>query len=296
MRSLSLDQLRTLVEVVEQGSFTAAAKHLNLTQPAVSLQIRDLEARFGLQLVERVGKRAYATEPGRELIEHAKRLLRESGEAVDAMRRYKDGWLGRVHVGASGTVLVHLLPPVLRSLSDAHPGLDLVITTGTTSDVVEAIMANVIDVGLVTLPVAERALEVVPVLSEPLIAVLPMGASGLPDELTPQDLAGRPLVLETERASVSKLITGWFADAGLAPHPAMVLDSVEAIKAVVAAGIGAAILPQSSLMAGVVRDELITRPLMPPLARTLAYVQRRGKPEELALRHVREALLSLGEA
>ena len=72
MRGLNLDQLRALLEVVERGSFSAAARGLNLTQPAVSLQIRELKRRFGLRLIERLGKRAHATVPGRELIEVAR--------------------------------------------------------------------------------------------------------------------------------------------------------------------------------------------------------------------------------
>ena len=76
MRGLNFDQLRTLLEVVEQGSFSAAARRLNLTQPAISLQIRELERRFGVRLIERLGKQAHATVPGRELIEAAQRILR----------------------------------------------------------------------------------------------------------------------------------------------------------------------------------------------------------------------------
>ena len=73
MRSLNLDQLRTLAEVIEQGSFSAAARRLNLTQPAVSLQVRELERRFGVQLIERLGRQTQATIPGRALVEVNKR-------------------------------------------------------------------------------------------------------------------------------------------------------------------------------------------------------------------------------
>ena len=78
MRGLNFDQLRALLEVIEQGSFSAAARRLNLTQPAVSLQIRELERRFGLRLIGRLGKRAHATAPGRELVEAARRIFREA--------------------------------------------------------------------------------------------------------------------------------------------------------------------------------------------------------------------------
>ena len=77
MRNLSLDQLRTLIEVVALGSFTEAAKRLHLTQPAISQQIRELENRCGLQLVERIGKRAFATPAGSELIMHGGRIMAE---------------------------------------------------------------------------------------------------------------------------------------------------------------------------------------------------------------------------
>ena len=77
MRSLNLDQLRALTEVAALGSFSAAARRLNLTQPAISLQIRELEARWGLRLIERLGKKTQATAPGLQLIEHARRIASE---------------------------------------------------------------------------------------------------------------------------------------------------------------------------------------------------------------------------
>ena len=112
MRSLNLDQLRTLTEVVTCGSFSAAARRLNLTQPAVSLQIRELETRLGVRLVERLGKQAHATEPGRELVQAARRILEECGALEQAMRRYRQGWLGRVRVGTTLTALTYRLPAI----------------------------------------------------------------------------------------------------------------------------------------------------------------------------------------
>ena len=74
MRAMNLDQLRTFVEVVAEGNFSAAGRRLNLTQPAVSLHIRELEKRFGVRLVDRVGRRAYPTAPGMDLAGHARRM------------------------------------------------------------------------------------------------------------------------------------------------------------------------------------------------------------------------------
>src|SRR5262249_41880127 len=138
MRSLNLDQLRAFVEVVERGSFTVAAKELNLTQPAVTHQVQELERRFQVALVERFGKRAYLTQAGEKLIEHARNLLDEDSRTHVAMRRFGDGWLGRVRVGTSMTVLMYVLPPILRQLKTDHPQLEIKLKAGLTTNAANA--------------------------------------------------------------------------------------------------------------------------------------------------------------
>ena len=143
MRSLNLDQLRALVEVIEQRSFSAAARRLNLTQPAVSLQGRELERRFGVQLVERLGRQAHATLPGRELIVAAQRIFRECQDADATMRQFRDGWIGRVHIGTLMTARrddapafwersAAALPPFLSKISLESAGRRNSGTSGAT--------------------------------------------------------------------------------------------------------------------------------------------------------------------
>ena len=93
MRGLNLDQLRTFADVVALKSFSAAAERLGISQPAVSLQVRQLERRFGVKLIERLGKQAHATPPGRELLALSERILQECDNAELVMRRYRQGWL-----------------------------------------------------------------------------------------------------------------------------------------------------------------------------------------------------------
>jgi len=97
MRCLNLDQLRTFVEVIERHSFTAAAKELNLTQPAVTLQVQALERRFNVALVARIGKRVYLTQAGEKLIEHARQLLDQ-----DSLARRQRGRSRRARNMAKG--------------------------------------------------------------------------------------------------------------------------------------------------------------------------------------------------
>jgi len=103
MRSLNLDQLRAFVEVVARGSFTAAAKELNLTQPAVTHQVQELERRFHVTLVERFGKRAYLTQAGEKLIVHARQLLEDDARAQMDMRKLDDA-------GSAGSASVRARP------------------------------------------------------------------------------------------------------------------------------------------------------------------------------------------
>ncbi len=295
MRSVNPDHLRALAEVVAQGSFTRAAKRLNLAQPTISLQIRELEIRLGVRLVDRMGKRAFATAAGRELIEHAERLAREGERLLAAMRRHRDGWLGQVRIGSSTTALIYHLPPVLARLRKEHPNIELVVTTGTTTGVVERMLRNEIDLGVVSLPINERVLELVPLMTEPMVAIFSDRTEGLPSKVTPQYLLQHTLILEYSRAHVRALIMGWLAGDGAEVRPAMELDNLEAVRRMVAAGLGASIVPAAVVSEPHAGSDIVARPLEPALTRTLVLAQRRDKPSDRALAHVREALLSLAE-
>jgi DNA-binding transcriptional LysR family regulator len=295
MRSLNPDHLRTLAEVIDQGSFTRAAKRLNLAQPTVSLQVRELEARLGVRLIDRLGKRAFATAAGRELIEHANRIAEETDRLLAAMRRHRDGWLGRVRIGSSTTALIYHLPPVLQTLRKEHPNIELVVTTGTTSGVVERILRNEIDLGVVSLPVGERLLETVPLKRERLVAIFSSQLAKVPARVKPRDLLEHPLVLEFARAQVRTLIFEWLSEGGAEPRPAMELDNLEAVKRMVTAGLGASIVPAAAISKPELEAGLVARPLEPELTRTLALVLRRDKPADPALQVVRQAIMSLAD-
>lgn len=291
MRSLNLDQLRALIRVVEQGSFSAAARQLHLTQPAVSLQIRELERRFGVRLIERLGKQAHATAPGRDLIDAAHRIFRECELTEAMMRRYRDGWIGRVHIATTNTTLMYILPPILRRLSLDHPGIELHVTNMPTRDSVERILQNKFDLALVTLPVEKAQLRITPLRPEMLVAIFPAGTRNLPDEITPDYVARQPLLMEHTGGAVHALVARWLSQQGPLPRAPMHLGTVEALKSAVASNLGMSIVPEIAV-AGAEAD-VIVRPLRPPLSRMLALIEHCNKPNEPALEIVRNALLGL---
>ena len=291
MRSLNLDQLRALTEVAALGSFSAAARRLNLTQPAISLQIRELEARWGLRLIERVAKKAHATAPGRQLIEHAHRIARECEAAESAMRGLRDGWLGRVHIGTTLTALMYDLPPILRRLRTDHPKIELVITNMSTRDAVENIIQNTIDFALVTLPVKSALLRATPLRPQVCVAILPAATRDIPDEITPHYVADQPLVLEHERGAIHSLVMHWLSKHLPLTRQPMHVGIVEAAKQAVASGIGISIVPDVAVSTP--NADIVVRPLKPAIPCTLGLVERRNKPSEPALEIVRTALLAL---
>ena len=135
MRGLNPDQLRAFAEVISLGSFSAAAERLNLTQPAISQQVRQLELRLSLKLIERVGRKARPTAAGAELLTHVAHIDASMAAALDAMARHATGALGRVRIGTGATACIHLLPPMLRELRRRLPTLDIAVSTGNTAQV-----------------------------------------------------------------------------------------------------------------------------------------------------------------
>jgi DNA-binding transcriptional LysR family regulator len=294
MRSLNLDQLRTFIEVIRLGSFTAAGRSLNLTQPAISQQIKELEGRLGVQLIARLGKRAFATEAGKELIERGAKLLSESEETVNAIQRYRDGWLGPVRLGSTITVCVYLLPKLLGELREAHPELDVSIYVGLSLEVVEKVARNELDFGLVALPIDKSApIAVTRIREDPMMAVFPVWERDIPAKITAAYLQTRPLLFDLPTTQFYRAIVEWFKAQGVEPKPILHLGNSEALKAMVAAGVGVTILAIENAGDPFLGRSILARPLSPPLKRELGLIAHRNKPFHPAMSLIRDRLMML---
>ena len=294
MSNVSLDQLRRFADVVELGSFSAAADRAGISQPAVSLAVRQLEKRLGSRLVERVGRRARPTAAGSELMLHAARIDDVVTAMLDGMARHASGAVGRVRLGTGATACIYLLPPILRGLRQRLPSIEITVSTGNTADVVKEVEDNLLDIGLVTMPVSGRMLEVIPVCDDEFVAIQAIDGPPLPAVVTAEALSRLPLLLYEPGANTRRLADEWFARAGVRLQPVMSLGSVEAIKQLVAAGLGAAILPRLSVPDGGSAG-LVIRSLTPRLSRRLVLVLRRDKPLGRALKAMIDALRAAGD-
>ena len=294
MRELNLDQLRTLVAVVDLGTFSAAGRALHLAQPTVSLHVSELEGRLDTPLLLRGARRVTPTAAGADLVARARRLLREADDAVEAIERHRDGQVGRVRLACTAGAVTHLLPQLIAAFESRHPDIDVQLVLGTSAALMRGLFVDDHDLALVALPQpGYPALEVTPLRRTPMLAILPAGMK-VPAAVTPAWLARHPLILEEPDTHIAQTVTAWFAAAGLRPRPRIEVTINEITRQLVATGYGVSVLPfehQDETLGG----RLQVRPLRPALVRRMGIAHRPAAQLDAPVRRVLETLLTFRE-
>jgi DNA-binding transcriptional LysR family regulator len=228
---------------------------------------------------------------GETLVAYARQLLTNAEQALEDVRRQAEGLGGRVRLGASTAAIANLLPQALEKLAAAHPGIDVQISVLTSQETLGRLADESLDVGIVALPQAPiKGLSIERWRRDPVVAFMPASWQ-CPARITPQWLATKPLILNDSSTRLARLTTEWFVAAGQHPTPRIQLNYADAIRSLVAAGYGAALLPQEGGSAD--PDARVqTRPLRPTLWRHLGLAYRTGAAER-PTRHVLDVLRSL---
>ncbi|MGJ7494731.1 LysR family transcriptional regulator [Variovorax sp. RT4R15] len=274
MRQINLDQLRTLVAIADLGTFSAAAQALHLAQPTVSLHVSELESRLGARLVVRGSRSVTPTAAGAALVERARRLLRDADDAVEAVKRQAEGRLGRVRLGTSTGVVIDLLPQVLQALQVSHPGIDVEVSILGSNEAMARLALGTLDIGLVAVPQPPmRDLVVAPWRSQPMMAFVPQKWKA-PKRATPQWLIEQPLIFNDATTHMYRLTMEWFANAGCSPRARIELNYDAAMRSLVAAGYGAAVLPVQQGTDAALNGRMQILPLSPKLTRRLGIAHR----------------------
>jgi DNA-binding transcriptional LysR family regulator len=264
---LDARRLRIFAAVAEEGSFTAAADSLYLSQSAVSQQMAILEREVGLPLMERRPRGIRLTDAGQLLAERTRSLLAEMARVEHEMHRLA-GAPQQVRLGAFPTAGAHLIPLTVQSYRRQHPDSQLVLSAVHASDAAAQLREGSIHVGLVWdydfAPQAEEpGLHRLPLLEEPLRVVLPLGhPAGAQTELSLESLAQEPWVVRAHRPPHADAFDRLCAEAGFEPHVVFTADDYQSVQGLVAAGIGISLVPDLSLVAQ--RPDVVIRPLMSP--------------------------------
>jgi len=246
---VELRQLESFREVVREGSFTAAARNLHMTQPAVSLHIKALEQELKARLLDRGAKGVRLTPPGEVLLEAAEIVLSSLEESARRIRELESPERGVLLLACGDTVALHLLPPVLKAFRKAHPLAEVQIQNHGSQEIVERVLRRKTDLGVVTRPlwldpaIWARTLHV-----EKLVAALPRKhplASAKKLEL--ESLQEQPAVLLAKPAETRLLIDRALGKANVSLRVVMESGNLEVVKAYVRDGLGLSIVPEMAL-------------------------------------------------
>jgi DNA-binding transcriptional LysR family regulator len=250
---MDLSQLRTFRAVAEAQSFTKAAARLNLTQSAVSHQIKALEGELGEPLFVRSRRGARLSEAGRSVLERAGHILDEADALREAFRSEGASPTGRVRVAAATQDFVHLFVPLFEGFMRQHPGIEVTFrTTSSTDQTIADLRSGAADVGFASLAVTAPALRITPLFDDELTLVVGHAhrLAGR-DEATVDDLRKERLILFERGASIRRATDRFFADVELAPDLALESNDTNFIKLMVERGLGISLLP-----AWAVREEV----------------------------------------
>ena len=276
---MELRHLRYFVAVAEECHFGRAAQRLHIAQPPLSQQIKQLEAELGVQLLTRSTRRVDLTPAGAQYLERARSILANVDAARDDAQLIRDGRMGRVTIGFTGSATYELLPGMSRMLRTELPGLELDLRGELlTPTQVAGLVDGTLDIGFLRPPVQVPEVEVHPLRREPLVVVLPeTHVQAGRARVALADLAEEPFITypSQHRSVVHDAVLDACQTAGFTPRATEVAET-STLVSFVAAGLGVALVPES------VQHLRITGAVYRPLAETsptveLAVATRRGE-------------------
>src|ERR1041385_350359 len=151
---MEIRQLKAFVAIAEAKTFTAGARRVNVTQAAISMQIRQLEDELGMPIFTRTPRRVILTEAGERLLTRARKILTEHDSALAEIAEVAGAEHGRLRIGsASGTFAMHQLPAIMKGLKEKFPNSELTVASGTSQRLVDKIMHGELDTAFISLPV-----------------------------------------------------------------------------------------------------------------------------------------------
>ncbi len=283
---MDLRQLRYLVALAEEHSFTRAAGREHVAQPALSQQIRRLEDELGIALVERTTRSVSITDAGQLLIARARRVLAEVEAARDDLLRLKGIRAGRVNVGVMHTMGPIDISLVLAVFHERYPEVELVVREQSSEELAELLRVDELDLAFlsVTERVESHGLGLHQLVSEELVALLPHGhrLAGR-RTLRVAELADEEFISYREGSRIRELLVGAAAEAGFRPKVKLESNESQRVRRLVARGMGVAILPASDAV-GPGAAVAVARLRSPALTRdiTLAWRAQRRLPPAAA--------------
>lgn len=291
---MNLRDFEYIIAVADEEHFGRASDKCNVSQPALSGQIKKLEETLGVKIFERTNRRVTVTPIGREIVEKARRLLTMADEIRDMAAAAADPLAGNIRLGTIPTIGPYLLPSILRPIKSEFPKLEISLAEDVTQSLEQRLVLGDIDAAITATAPAVQGVESIALYTEPFLAALPEGhALGKSKKLDIEHFDTKELLLLRDGHCLSDQVAEL---CGLARGQIVALDtqasSLETIIGLVAAGTGITLLPSlASSQGGGVRSKLIIRPINNKLAaRDVRLVFRESYPKRELIERIADVI------
>lgn len=278
MMNFTLRQLRYFDALARHGHFGRAAEACSISQPALSVQIKDLEEALGADLFERSARQLRLSAFGEEFLLRVRDILRSVDELGDLARANRNQLVGRLRIGVIPTVAPYLLPALISSLTTANADLDIHVRETVTPKLLQELAEGRLDTAIVALPISEPQMEETPLFNESFVLVRPLEDQGkpVPNKDTLREM--RLLLLEEGHCFREQALS--FCDMG-SVRPREILDgsSLTTLVQMVGAGIGVTLIPEIAMSVETRSAAVsIARFQEPQPSRTIGMIWRKTSP------------------
>ncbi len=245
MINVTLRQLRYFDALVRHGHFGRAAEACAISQPALSMQIKEMEEVLGGVLLERSARQVALTKFGEDLAQRVRDILRSVDELGDFARASRDRLVGQLRIGMIPTVAPYLLPKVIGDLTRMHPELDIHVRETVTPKLIQELAEGRLDTAIVALPVSERSLTEVALFAENFLLVRPGEDEGTPVPSSETLREMRLLLLEEGHCFRDQALS--FCNMQSPPREVLDASSLSTLVQMVGAGIGVTLIPEMAV-------------------------------------------------
>ena len=244
---MDFDQLETFLEVARHYSFSRAAEKRFRTQPAISSQIRALEEEVGAKLFDRSGGKVALTSAGKVFQQYAEEALQARRTVLNAVREMERVPRGEIVVAANEGTCLHILPEVFSEFKTQYPSVSVSIQRSESNKILESVIDNSVDFGVVSLPVDDVRMTIVPIHKDELVAIVPSSHPlSKAKAASVAEIAEFPLLVP-KIGRTRDAIENMFHERRLRPQISMELDSSELLKRFAAAGVGVGFIARSNV-------------------------------------------------
>lgn len=245
---MNLHHLLVFHTIAQTGSITSSSKRLNISQPALSRELRELENRFGVALFERLPRGMRLTHPGKILAEYADRLFEVAHAAELAMKEIASARTAHLSLAASNTIGTYMIPRMLSKFCNSNPGIKVSLFVGNTAQVSQGIADQRYSLGFIEGPLRINGLTAIPFGDDELLPVVAADhrLANFPG-VVPSDLDDEPLLMREIGSGTRELIVDILDDLKIAEGPVIEFGNTEAIKQAAIHGGGVAWLPSLSI-------------------------------------------------